>query len=206
MAAAKFKDDFHNPAKIEELSLIDEEDLTSKQRSQLEGLKKAEPVFEQMIGLLRENVMHAPTQDYKGFEKHIKELLSELSDYKEKETPAQRKSVVDKVVDAMSQMDKTAPVRRKRDGSIEYDDATKDTELVKLSENVDDYFAREVWPYVPDAKWFDEETENKVKTGAEIPFTRYFYKYEAPESSDKLLAEFNELEIQLQAQIKELMA
>ncbi len=206
LAAAKFKDDFHNPAKIEELSLIDEEDLTSKQRSQLEGLKKAEPVFEQMIGLLRENVMHAPTQDYKGFEKHIKELLSELSDYKEKETPAQRKSVVDKVVDAMSQMDKTAPVRRKRDGSIEYDDATKDTELVKLSENVDDYFAREVWPYVPDAKWFDEETENKVKTGAEIPFTRYFYKYEAPESSDKLLAEFNELEIQLQAQIKELMA
>lgn len=206
LAAAKFKDDFHNPAKIEELSLIDEEDLTSKQRSQLEGLKKAEPVFERMVGLLRDNAMDAPTQDYKGFEKFIKELLAGLPDYKEKETPAQRKSVVEKVVDAMSEMDKTAPLRYKRDGSIEYDDATKDTELVKLSEDVDDYFEREVWPYVPDAKWFDEETENKVKTGAEIPFTRYFYKYEAPESSEKLLAEFNELEAQLQAQLKELMA
>ena len=106
----------------------------------------------------------------------------------------------------MSEMDKMAPLRYKRDGSIEYDDATKDTELVKLSEDVDDYFEREVWPYVPDAKWFDEETENKVKTGAEIPFTRYFYKYEAPEPSEKLLAEFNELEAQLQAQLKELMA
>ena len=206
LAAAKFKDDFHNPAKVEELSLIDEEDLTSKQRSQLEGLKKAEPVFERMVGLLRDNAMDAPTQDYKGFEKFIKELLAGLPDYKEKETPAQRKSVVEKVVDAMSEMDKTAPLRYKRDGSIEYDDATKDTELVKLSEDVDDYFEREVWPYVPDAKWFDEETENKVKTGAEIPFTRYFYKYEAPEPSEKLLAEFNELEAQLQAQLKELMA
>lgn len=206
LAAAKFKDDFHNPAKVEELSLIDEEDLTSKQRSQLEGLKKAEPVFERMVGLLRDNAMDAPTQDYKGFEKFIKELLAGLPDYKEKETPAQRKSVVEKVVDAMSEMDKTAPLRYKRDGSIEYDDATKDTELIKLSEDVDDYFEREVWPYVPDAKWFDEETENKVKTGAEIPFTRYFYKYEAPEPSEKLLAEFNELEAQLQAQLKELMA
>lgn len=206
LAAAKFKDDFHNPAKVEELTLNDEEDLTSKQRSQLEGLKKAEPVFERMVGLLRDNAMDEPTQDYKGFEKFIKELLAGLPDYKEKETPAQRKSVVEKVVDAMSEMDKTAPLRYKRDGSIEYDDATKDTELVKLSEDVDDYFEREVWPYVPDAKWFDEETENKVKTGAEIPFTRYFYKYEAPEPSEKLLAEFNELEAQLQAQLKELMA
>ena len=88
LAAAKFKDDFHNPAKVEELSLIDEEDLTSKQRSQLEGLKKAEPVFERMVGLLRDNAMDAPTQDYKGFEKFIKELLAGLPDYKEKETPA----------------------------------------------------------------------------------------------------------------------
>ena len=44
-----------------------------------------------------------------------------------------------------------------------------------------------------------------MKTGAEIPFTRYFYKYEAPEPSDELLAEFNELETQLQDQLKELM-
>ena len=105
----------------------------------------------------------------------------------------------------MSQMDKAAPVRHKRDGSVIYDDATKDTELVKLSEDVDDYFEREVYPYVPDAKYFDEETDKAIKTGAEIPFTRYFYKYEAPEPSDKLLEEFNALEAQLQEQLKGLV-
>ena len=206
LAAGKFRDDWHNPAKVEELSLIDEMDMTSKQKKQLEGLLEAESVFEQMLQLLRDNVMNEPTQDYKAFARFVGQLLVTLPDYKEKETPAQRKSVIDKVVDAMSQMDKTAPLRYKCDGSIEYDDATKDTELVKLSEDVEDYFEREVYPYVPDAKWFDEETDKVIKTGAEIPFTRYFYKYEAPEPSDKLLAEYNKLEAQLQVQLKELMA
>lgn len=204
LAEGKFKEDFHNPAKVEELSLIDEADMTAKQRRQLEGLRAAEPVFEQMLQLLRDNVMDESTQDYKGFERSVKELLSGLPDYKERETAAQRKSVADKVVDAMSEMDKTAPLRYKRDGSVVYDDATKDTELVKLSEDVDDYFEREVYPFVPDAKWFDEEDDKHVKTGAEIPFTRYFYKYEAPESSDELLAEFEELETSLEMQLKEL--
>lgn len=206
MASAKFSDNIHNPAKLEELELSDEEDLTSKDLSKLRKLRSSEPVFQQMVELLKDNLMDAPTQDYKGFAKSIKALLSDLPPFFDGETPAQRKSVVDKVVDAMSEMDKTAPLRYKRDGSVEYDDATKDTELVKLSEDVDDYFEREVWPYVPDAKWFDEESDKAVKTGAEIPFARYFYKYEAPESSDRLLAEFNELEIQLQNQLGELSA
>lgn len=206
LASGKFRDDFHNPAKLEELSLIDEADMTAKQRRQLDGLRRAEPVFERMLELLRRGIMDEPTLDYKGFEARVKGLLADLPDYKEKETPAQRKSVIDKVVDAMSEMDKSAPLRYKRDGSIVYDTATRDTELVKLSEDVEDYFEREVYPYVPDAKWSDEETEKAVKTGAEIPFTRYFYTYEEPEPSEELLAEFTRLEDELQAQLKELMA
>lgn len=202
LAEGKFKDDFHNPAKLEELSLIDEADRTDKQRKDYKALVDAEPVFEQLLEILRANAMEEPTRDYGTFEKDVKAMLSTLPDYKQKETPAQRKSVIDKVVDAMSEMDKEAPLRYKRDGSVIYDDATKDTEIVKLLENVEDYCEREVYPYVPDAKWFDEEDDKHVKTGAEIPFTRYFYKYEEPESSDKLLEEFYELERQLQ----ELMA
>lgn len=206
MASVKFSDSIHDQAKLEELELIDEEDLTSKERTKLKRLRSSEPVFQRLVALLLDNAMDSPTQDYKGFTKSIKDLVATLPPFFEGETPAQRTTVAMKVVDAMSQMDKTAPLRYKRDGSIEYDDATKDTELVKLSEDVDDYFEREVWPYVPDAKWFDEESDKAVKTGAEIPFARYFYKYEAPESSEKLLAEFNELEAQLQDQLKELMA
>ncbi len=46
---------------------------------------------------------------------------------------------------------------------------------------------------------------NKEKLGAEIPFTRYFYKYVAPESSDKLLFEFFELEKELADDISNLL-
>ena len=202
LAEAKFKDDFHNPAKMEELLLIDEADRTDKESKSLKALQAAEPVFEQMLETLRANIMEEETLDYDGFEQNVKKMLAELPDYKEKETPAQRKSVIEKVINAMSQMDKRAPLRYKRDGSVVYDDATKDTEIVKLLEDVEDYCEREVYPYVPDAKWFDEEDDKHVKTGAEIPFTRYFYKYEEPESSDVLLEKFNTLEVQL----RELMA
>lgn len=202
LAEAKFKDDLHNPAKMEELQLIDEADRTDKESKQLKALQAAEPVFEQMLETLRANIMEEETLDYDSFERNVKMIFAELPDYKEKETPAQRKSVIEKVINAMSQMDKRAPLRHKRDGSVMYDDATKDTEIVKLLENVEDYCEREVYPYVPDAKWFDEEDDKHVKTGAEIPFTRYFYKYEEPESSDALLEEFNALEVQL----RELMA
>ena len=95
-------------------------------------------------------------------------------------------------------------MQRDRKGEVVYDPATKDIETVKLSEDVEAYFEREVYPYVPDAKWFDEEDAKSVKTGAEFPFTRYFYQYVPPEPADELLARFMELERQLEAQVKEL--
>lgn len=57
---------------------------------------------------------------------------------------------------------------------------------------------REVLPHVPDAEAFFEEDLTKknpiIKTGAEIPFTRYFYKYEKPIETDVLEQRFLELE------------
>lgn len=57
---------------------------------------------------------------------------------------------------------------------------------------------REVLPYLPDAKWFWEEDLTKkkpvIKTGAEIPFTRYFYKYQEPTPSKELEQKFVDLE------------
>ena len=58
--------------------------------------------------------------------------------------------------------------------------------------------AREVLQHIPDAKWFGEEDLTKkkpvLKTGAEIPFTRYINKYQAPKPSGELLAEFLEID------------
>jgi type I restriction enzyme M protein len=56
-------------------------------------------------------------------------------------------------------------------------DATmRDTENVPLTEEIEEYFKREVLPHVPDA-WIDKE---KTKVGYEIPFTRYFYVFSQP--------------------------
>ena len=67
---------------------------------------------------------------------------------------------------------------------------------------------REVLPHIPDAKSFFEEDVTlknpKIKTGAEIPFTRYFYKYEAPRPSEELAQEFLELEYMVNQKVKEL--
>ena len=62
------------------------------------------------------------------------------------------------------------------------DSSKRDYENVPLAEDIDEYFEREVKPYNPEA-WIDK---TKTKIGYEIPFTRYFYKYEAPENSDMI--------------------
>ena len=58
---------------------------------------------------------------------------------------------------------------------------------------------REVLPYASDA-WLDEK---KSKVGYEIPFTRYFYKYEAPKPSAEIMAEILELELDLDGALSE---
>jgi len=60
------------------------------------------------------------------------------------------------------------------------DTSKRDFENVPLTEDIDSYFEREVKPYNPEA-WIEK---SKTKVGYEIPFTRYFYKYEAPEKAE----------------------
>lgn len=67
---------------------------------------------------------------------------------------------------------------------------------------------REVLPHVPDAVAFFEENlgakKPVIKTGAEIPFTRFFYQYQQPEASETLEMQFANLERSIDAQIRHL--
>ena len=83
------------------------------------------------------------------------------------------------------------PVLKK--GKPVADPALRDTENVPLTEDIDAYFAREVLPYAPDA-WIDR---TKTKVGYEIPMTRYFYEYQAPEPSETILARITKLEAEI---------
>ena len=84
-------------------------------------------------------------------------------------------------------------------GRKQADSALRDTENVPLTEDIEEYFAREVLPFAPDA-WIDKK---KSKVGYEIPFTRYFYKYEAPMPSSEIMAEILELEKELSGSLEE---
>ena len=86
-----------------------------------------------------------------------------------------------------------------KNGKKQPDISLRDTENVPLTENIQDYFKHEVLPFSPDA-WIDEK---KSKVGYEIPFTRYFYKYEAPQPSTEIMAEILELEKELEGSLQE---
>jgi len=105
-------------------------------------------------------------------------------------------------------MDKTAEIHRDKNGKIILDKTTKDTEIVKYKKDINEYMSEEVLPHVPDAiVKFEEDMNAKkpvVKTGAEIPFTRYFYEYKEPEKSDELEKQFLEIESSLNKRIEEL--
>ena len=81
------------------------------------------------------------------------------------------------------------------------DTSLRDTESVPMEEDIDVYFAREVLPYAPDA-WIDK---SKTKVGYEIPMTRYFYEYQAPEASDDILSRIIGLEDEIAVSLKTLL-
>ena len=80
------------------------------------------------------------------------------------------------------------PVLKK--GKPVADSELRDTENVPMKEDIEEYFCREVLPYAPDA-WIDEK---KTKVGYEIPMTRYFYEYQAPEPVEDIMARITDLE------------
>ncbi len=93
--------------------------------------------------------------------------------------------------------EKGEPVLKK--GKKQPDSSLRDTESVPLKEDIDEYFRREVLSFAPDA-WIDEK---KSVVGYEIPFTRYFYKYEAPKPSAEIMTEILELEKELNGSLAE---
>lgn len=95
-----------------------------------------------------------------------------------------------KVVVETPLYDESVNIIRKKNGKPEPDTSKRDTEDIPLTEDIDTYINREVLPFNPDV-WVDK---SKTKIGFEIPFTRLFYKYQAPESSKDISQRIKTLE------------
>lgn len=177
----------YDEAKVAELE--NAEELTGKDLKKLENYQNNKPVYDAIIETLNKAVSDTVYLSVTAFMSILIQILANVT---------ADKKLIDKIADGLSVMDKNAEIQRDKKGNILYDKETKDTEIVKYKESIEDYMAREVLPHVPDAQWFFEEDLDKkkpvVKTGAEIPFTRYFYKYQQPKPSEELEKTFLDLE------------
>lgn len=189
----------YDEAKVYELE-NSEEELSTKDKKKLEDFYSNKPLYEAILEALNKNKSEkkylAPTE----FLPVLKDVLSPISGINSKH--------IEKIADGLSLMDKEADIQKDKKGNIIYDKETADTEIVPFKENIESYMKREVLPHIPDAKaFFDENLSAKkpvIKTGAEIPFTSYFYKYQKPESSEVLKKQFIDLEKSVQARISAL--
>lgn len=185
----------YDEAKVAELESMDE--LTGKELKKLESYQNNQALYEGIIETLQNN-----TSDelYFSPEEFLPVLRNVLADV------TTDKKLIDKIADGLSVMDKKAKIHKDKKGNIIFDKNTKETELVNVGESIDDYMKREVLPHIPDAvAFFEENLDGKnpvVKTGAEIPFTRTFYKYLQPAASSELQNRFLELEDEIAIRVK----
>lgn len=134
---------------------------------------------------------------YKNRETFI-ELIKET--FKETEINL-RAPLLKAIWNALSERDENADVCMKNKKEIEADTDLRDTEIIPLSEDVEEYFEKEVLPHVPDA-WIDLD---KTRVGYEIPFTRYFYQYTNLRPSSEIKAEIQALEESILEKLEKVM-
>ena len=201
MLEKKALSSLYDDAKVLELMGLDE--LSSKEQKKLSAYEKGEALYNAILADLRANISDKVYMSPEEFEPVLERALANKA-----MLMSVQRGLFGKIMDGLSIMDKQAKIQRDRKGNIIYDKETKDTEIVPYEESIEDYMAREVLPHIPDAKAFFEEDLSKkkpvIKTGAEIPFTRYFYKYVPPKASDELAKEFLALDKSVNERIAKL--
>ena len=96
----------------------------------------------------------------------------------------------------------TGVVLRDKRGNPKPDPALRDHERVPLTEDIDDYYQREVKPHLPDS-WLDRK---KDKVGYEINFNRYFYQYTPLRSLKEIADEMLALERKSEGLLNEVLS
>ncbi|MDE7352067.1 MAG: type I restriction-modification system subunit M [Acetatifactor sp.] len=175
------------------------EELSGKDQKKYDKYIENKPVYDMILQTLEDNISDNRYYSQDEFIPVLADVLASVT---------ADKKLIERIATGLSIMDKKAVIQRDKKGKVIFDKDSKDTEKVPYKENIDDYLAREVIPFVPDAVAFFEENlgvkKPVIKTGAEIIFTRYFYKYSLPESSDLLEQKFEDGVKELSQQISDL--
>jgi type I restriction enzyme M protein len=88
-----------------------------------------------------------------------------------------------------------------RQGNPKPDTKLRDHERVPLQMDIEEYYDREVKPFLPES-WMDRD---KNKVGYEVNFTKYFYHYKPLRSSREITQELLEIERQSEGLFQQIM-
>ncbi len=133
---------------------------------------------------------------YTNFEENEFSKIFKTTDFAYRQITIDRPLIVD------------GKISKDKKGNIEIDKSLRDYENVPYEMDIKEYFDKEVKSYVPDA-WINESVfdhkDGKVGiVGYEIPFTRYFYKYEAPRNLEAIETDIEKVENELLVLLKQL--
>jgi type I restriction enzyme M protein len=170
-------------------------DLTTEQREALaldkECLKLKDDRAGQLIDALALLAQHAPwTSDTKLFA-----ALGEILPFKP------TLGLIKALRANLGVPDETSEPVRGSDGLLLPNAQLREFENIPLTDDIDDYFAREVLPHYGDA-WMDR---SKDKLGYEITFTKYFYEHTPLRSVSEISAELLELDRETENLLREIV-
>lgn len=178
------------------LATSEKTNLVENAKEIKEGEQKQEAILAMLRAMPKEKWMH-PNKFMKALDEAIKRGNLVLS--------VPLKNAIKK---SLGEHDEKAEIVKKANGDVEPDPDLRDYEYVPHGEEIDEYFKREVEPYVNNA-WInrtvkDDKDKEVGKVGYEINFTRYFYEYESPRPLEEIDGEIHQLEEEILKTLKEL--
>ncbi|HHC7240972.1 type I restriction-modification system subunit M [Vibrio parahaemolyticus] len=179
-----------------------------KDETRLEALQ-ADKAWSKIDDSIQEAILNALAQFEEGKllsrDKFLRALTKNLAGTKLSAT--QQKLIV-KYLGEHDDEAETCLVKSGKDkGKPEANPDLRDNENVPLTEAVEEYFAREVLPHVPDA-WIDESKTDELDgqvgiVGYEIPFNRHFYVYEPPRKLEEIDADLDAVSAEIMQLLNE---
>ena len=151
-------------------------------------LKPNDPKQKDILDVLKK----MPSKLYKDSEEFSNDLKDAFSHANFKLSSSLQKAIEK----SLSERDETAVPAKDSKGNLKADSDLRDYENIPVTQDIDEYFEKEVTKYVPDA-WIVPETRDKI--GYEIPLTRHFYVY-------KPLRPLEEIDTDLKANSEEIQA
>ncbi|MCD5324454.1 MULTISPECIES: type I restriction-modification system subunit M [Pontibacillus] len=147
--------------------LLGKEKKTAADEKKITKYEEGQKLQEVIVNILKANRSDTVYKNRETFLGVLEPLF--------KDHPDVKAGLFKSILMGLAERDKTADVCKDKKGNKEPDPTLRDTENVPITENIEDYFKREVLPHVPDA-WIDDK---KTKIGYDIPLTRHFYNYES---------------------------